>query len=92
MPALAVKDNSRVALRIQPEDKARLMRAVALEHTDLTNFVLRHALLAADAAIGRAEQVALSTRDTRLWLDLLDNPPAANARLVAAVKAVPPLP
>jgi uncharacterized protein (DUF1778 family) len=29
------------------EDKATLLGAVALEHTDLTDFVLRHALLAA---------------------------------------------
>ena len=65
------------------------MRAVALEHTDLTDFILRNALRAADEVIEHAERVVLSERDSRLWLDLLDNPPKANARLIAAAKALP---
>lgn len=44
MPRVAVETNSRVALRIRPNDKARLLRAVAIEHTDLTDFILRNAL------------------------------------------------
>ena len=51
--------------------------------------MLRNALQAADAVIDRAERVTLSERDTRLWLDLLDNPPKPNARLIAAAKAMP---
>jgi uncharacterized protein (DUF1778 family) len=38
-------------LRIRAEEKALLLRAVALNHTDLTDFVFRHALLAASAVI-----------------------------------------
>ena len=41
MPRVAVKDNSRMSLRIRPSDKALLMHAVAYAHTDLTDFVLR---------------------------------------------------
>jgi uncharacterized protein (DUF1778 family) len=89
MPRIAVENNSRVALRIRPADKARIMRAVALEDTDLTDFILRNALRAADAVIDQAERVVLSERDTRLWLELLENPPKANARLIAAAKALP---
>jgi uncharacterized protein (DUF1778 family) len=89
MPRTAVENNSRVALRIRPSDKARIMRAVALEDTDLTDFILRNALRAADEVIEHAERVVLSERDARLWLDLLDNPPKANARLIAAAKALP---
>jgi uncharacterized protein (DUF1778 family) len=89
MPRTAVENNSRVALRIRPSDKARIMRAVALEHTDLTDFILRNALRAADEVIEHAERVVLSEQDSRLWLDLLDNPPKANARLIAAAKALP---
>ncbi len=92
MPGVAVKDNSRLALRILPADKAKLMRAVALEHTDMTDFILRNALRAADDVIDQAERIELSKRDTRLWLDLLDNPPKANARLIAAAKALPQTP
>lgn len=89
MPALVVKENSRLALRVSPADKAKLLRAVALAHTDMTDFILRNALLAADEVIDQAERMVLSARDTRLWLDLLDNPPKANARLIAAAKALP---
>ncbi len=89
MPRVAVKDNSRVALRVCPADKARIMRAAALQNTDMTALILRGALREADAVIKDAELVVLSERDTKLWLKLLDNPPKANARLVAAVKALP---
>jgi len=76
-------------MRIPPEEKARLMRAASLQQTDLKDFILQSALQAADAVIDRAEHIALSERDTRLWLDLLDNPPKPNARLTAAAKALP---
>lgn len=89
MPALAVKENNRLALRVSPADKAKLLRAVALAQTDMTDFILRNALRAADEVIDQAERMVLSERDTRLWLDLLDNPPKANARLIAAAKALP---
>ena len=89
MPRVAVENNSRVALRIRPSDKARIMRAVALENTDLTAFILRNALLAADAIIEQAEHVVLSERDSVRILELLDNPPAPNARLIAAAQALP---
>ena len=51
MPRIAVEDNSRMSLRIRPEDKALILRAVALNHTDLTDFVIRQAVLAAKAVI-----------------------------------------
>jgi uncharacterized protein (DUF1778 family) len=89
MPRAAVENNSRVALRIRPADKARIMRAVALEHTDLTDFILRNALLAADAVIDKAEHLALSERDSVRVLELLENPPPPNARLLAAAQAMP---
>jgi len=89
MPRIAVEDNSRMSLRIRPEEKARLLRAVALEHTDLTDFVLRHALRAAEAVIEEADHLQLSERDSMRVLDLLENPPAPNKRLLAAARALP---
>jgi uncharacterized protein (DUF1778 family) len=89
MPRIAVEDNSRMQLRIRAEDKALLLRAVALNHTDLTDFVLRHALMAANAVIQEAEHVQLSGRDSLRVLDLLENPPAPNAKLLAAARALP---
>jgi uncharacterized protein (DUF1778 family) len=89
MPRVAVEDNSRVSLRIRPEEKALLLRAVALSHTDLTDFVLRHALRAAKDAVEEADHVRLSERDSLRVLDLLEHPPAPNARLLAAARALP---
>ncbi|MGA2168830.1 MAG: DUF1778 domain-containing protein [Terracidiphilus sp.] len=89
MPRVAVEDNNRMSLRIRGEEKALLLRAVALKHTDLTDFVVRHALLAAKDVIAEAEQVQLSARDSLRVLDLLENPPQPNARLIAAAKALP---
>ena len=89
MPRAAIEDNSRMSLRIRAEDKALLMRAVALEHTDLTDFVLRNALRAARTVIEKAEHVQLSERDSLRVLELLENPPKPNARLRAAAKGLP---
>jgi len=89
MPRTAVETNNRVALRIRPDDKAKLVRACAIEQTGLTDFILRNVLRAADAVIAQSEHVVLSERDSLQVLDLLDNPPAPNARLLAAARALP---
>lgn len=89
MPRTAVEDNSRMSLRIRPEEKALLLRAVALNHTDLTDFVLSHALRAAKDVIEEADRVQLSARDSVRVLEMLENPPAANAKLRAAARALP---
>jgi uncharacterized protein (DUF1778 family) len=78
-----------MSLRIRAEDKAILLRAVALKQTDLTDFVIRHAVRAAKAVIEEADRVQLSERDSLRVLDLLENPPASNARLLAAAQALP---
>jgi uncharacterized protein (DUF1778 family) len=89
MPRRAVEENSRLSLRIRAEEKALLLRAVALNHTDLTDFVLRHALIAAKAVIEEADHLRLSGRDSLRVLNLLENPPAPNTKLLAAARAMP---
>jgi uncharacterized protein (DUF1778 family) len=78
-----------MSLRIRAEDKATLLRAVALKRTDLTNFVLSHALRAARAVVEASDQVRLSGRDSLRVLELLENPPSPNVRLRAAARALP---
>jgi uncharacterized protein (DUF1778 family) len=78
-----------MSLRIRAGEKALLLRAVALDHTDLTDFVIRHALSAARAVIQEADRVQLSERDSLRVLELLENPPAPNERLLAAARALP---
>jgi uncharacterized protein (DUF1778 family) len=80
-------EGSRIEIRIKPEEKTILARAAALEHMDLTGFILGKALPEARAVIDRAERVTLSKRDSHKVLDLLENPPKPNARLKRAVKA-----
>lgn len=87
MPRVSVAGNPRFTMEIPPVDKARLVRAASLERTTLKDFMLRNALSGADAVIERAERIALSERDTRKLLDLLDNPRRANPNMVAVLKA-----
>jgi uncharacterized protein (DUF1778 family) len=89
MPRPAVDDNNRVALRIRPADKALIMRAVALAHTDLTSFILRTVLREARAVIEEHERVQLTQRDSLLVMELLEHPPRANAKLRKAARALP---
>ena len=89
MPRVMVEDNRRLSLRIRAQDKAVLMRAVALENTDLTDFVIRSALQVAKTVIEQAERVPLSERDSLRVLAVLEQPPAPNARLLAAAEALP---
>ena len=91
MPRVAIDDNKRMNLRIRPEQKATLMRAAALKHTDLTDFVLQPALREAEAIIEAADHLKLSERDSLMVLELLENPPEANAKLRAAAMAMPTL-
>ena len=89
MPRVSVETSDRFTMQIPPMQKARLVRAASLEQTTLKDFLLRNALDAAEQVIDRAERIALSERDTRKVLDLLDNPREPNARLVAALKTIP---
>ncbi len=91
MPRAVVESNSRMSLRIRPEDKALLMRAVAYAHTDLTDFVVRNAMQAAKDVIAEAEHLALSEQDSLRVLDILENPPTPNAKLLAAAQQMPGL-
>ena len=89
MPGVAVEDNNRMSLRIPAEEKAILLRAAALKHKDLSEFVRQHSLDAAKAIIREEEHISLSERDSLRVLQLLENPPKPNAQLVSAAKALP---
>jgi uncharacterized protein (DUF1778 family) len=76
-------------LRVRADQKALLVRAAALRNTDLTDFIIQIALREAQTVITEAERVQLSERDSLLVLDLLENPPAPNAKLRKAIAAMP---
>ena len=89
MPRATVDDNKRMNLRVSPEAKAKLVRAAALRNTDLTNFVTQTALREAEAVIEAADVIKLPTHDYTRVLELLENPPKPNAKLRAAMAALP---
>jgi uncharacterized protein (DUF1778 family) len=89
MTEAAEDDDGRMNLRARPEQRALLMRAAALKGTYLMDFVLQSAFRAAEAVVGRTDHFGLSARDGALVLDLLESPPAPDARLSAAAKALP---
>lgn len=79
--------NNRIELRATPQEKALLTRAAALEHLDVTSFIMRTVVPTAREVVQRTEQVKLSERDTLLVLNLLENPPEPNDKLRAAAVA-----
>lgn len=89
MARAALDDTDRMNIRVKPEVKARLLRAAALRHTDLTSFVTQSALREAETVIAEADAIKVSERDFSRILELLDNPPKPNAKLRAAAKALP---
>jgi len=50
MPQIPVENNERISLNIPSKEKALLIRAAALQHTNLTEFVLHTVFLAAQAS------------------------------------------
>ena len=68
------------------------MRAGSLAQTDMTDFILRTALREAHSFIEQYEKVKLTQRESRRVLDLLEYPPAPNAKLRKAGRALPKLP
>ena len=83
--------NERMNLAVAPESKARIIKAAALMNMGMTEFVIRTAEREAHDVIERQERLALSDRDMQLMLELLDNPPAPNARLKAVARDLPSL-
>ena len=81
--------SDRMSLRVASEEKSLLMRAAALQHTNLTEFMIRNGLLAAKKVIEENERMALSEKDSLWVMDLLDNPPEPNDKLMKAAFDLP---
>ena len=76
-----------IELRAIPYEKSLLTQAAAIEHLDVTSFVMRIAVPIAYDIIEQAEHTRLSERDTLLVLELLENPPPPSSKLIGAAKA-----
>lgn len=90
MPAVEseISRSERMELRATKREKALLARAAALEHLDVTSFVLRVVLPEAQSIVDQHGRIVLSERATDLILDLLENPPDPPPALSKAFRAM----
>jgi uncharacterized protein (DUF1778 family) len=79
-------ERSRISARVPAGVQARLLEAAELVGATVNQFVLQAALREADRVIEHERVIAPSARDAKMILDLLDKPPAPNAKLRAALK------
>ncbi|EHL5101783.1 DUF1778 domain-containing protein [Salmonella enterica] len=89
MPQIAIESNERLSLRVSTDAKKLIVRAAAIQQTNLTDFVVSNILPVAQKIVDAAEQVYLTERDTKMIMEILDNPPAPNEKLLAAAFALP---
>ncbi|EAA6841670.1 DUF1778 domain-containing protein [Salmonella enterica subsp. enterica] len=89
MPQIAIESNERLSLRVSTDSKKLIVRAAAIQQTNLTDFVVSNVLPVAQKIVDAAERVYLTERDTQMIMEILDNPPAPNEKLLAAAFALP---
>jgi uncharacterized protein (DUF1778 family) len=87
MPRSAPTRDGRLELRATKEEKRLLAAAAAYERLDVTTFIMRQVLPAAQEVIERNERIVLSGRDTARVLELLENPPKPTVDLLAAARS-----
>ena len=76
----------RVQLRLDGRSKKKLERAAAFSGKTVTDFVLSHALDAADRVLAEHEVITLSDADWDVFFDALINPPEPNENLKRAFR------
>ena len=77
----------RLHLRLDIQAKHKIERAASYLHKTTSEFVLANALAAADTVLDEQQRIRLSESDWEWFMDALENPPAANTHLVAALAA-----
>lgn len=76
----------RMHLRLNARTKSTLERAASYEDTTVSDFVLAHAVRAAEQVIEARERVTLSPADWNVFYDALVNPPEPNQALKQAAR------
>ncbi len=71
-------------MRLDTGSKKKLERAAAFSGRTVTDFVLSHALDAADRVLAEHEVITLSDEDWNVFFDALVNPPEPNENLKRA--------
>jgi uncharacterized protein (DUF1778 family) len=76
----------RLAMRIDPEEKAVLELAARLQQQSLSDFVLSIARREAERIVNEHQAFQLSERDTRAFVEALLNPPPFSFSLEQAME------
>lgn len=69
-----------IKMRIDPYAKAMIDRAAQIQHTDMSHFILSHALDVAKKILADETQIGLSSEQYEHFCHMLDNPPAENVK------------
>ncbi len=77
---------TRITIRASKGVRTRLQEAADLTGATVNQFLVQAGLKEAERVIENERLIVPSTRDMKMILDLLDNPPPPNARLRAALK------
>jgi uncharacterized protein (DUF1778 family) len=75
----------RMHIRLDAISKQKIERAAAYLNKNISEFVINHAVNAANQVIKEHETVTLTLEDAQMFLDALENPPQPNKKLIAAL-------
>jgi len=77
--------NSRIDLRVTPEQKQLLEQAAALKGISLSAYTLSNILAIAQQELDNYEKLVLSNQDRDLFLSVIENPPQLQGKLKTAI-------
>ena len=80
---------TRINVRITPEQKAVIARAARLRRTTISNFVIGNALQAASQVVAEETHLQLSPEQFKHFCRMLDAPPAKNLRAMQKLLSQP---
>lgn len=78
--------SSQLNIRISELSKNVLQRAAELEGDTLSHFVISQALEGAYKRLSESQILSLSPQEQKYFFQLLENPPAINAKLLRAIE------
>jgi uncharacterized protein (DUF1778 family) len=84
--AKKVSSDDRIVSRVPHSNRTIIEKAAAVYGATINQFMIQAALDRANQILAQEEQLRLSERDARLFLDALDNPPAPADALVEALR------
>jgi uncharacterized protein (DUF1778 family) len=84
--AKKVLADDRIVSRVPHSNRTIIEKAAAVYGATINQFMIQAALDRANQILAQEEQLRLSERDSRLFLDALDNPPAPADALVEALR------